>query len=136
MSLLEEAQGLERKVAARLRELEPLVSEYGELRALAERLGIETPAADPAPARAASARPPRAAGRPKPTRKAPRPAEREAARVNRSEDVLRLITENPGTTVAEIGKRLGVDPTSLYRVVRRLEQQGRVSKSGRAIHPA
>ena len=35
----------------------------------------------------------------------------------RHDDVLRLVAENPGITVRELGERLGVDATGLYRVV-------------------
>jgi len=46
------------------------------------------------------------------------------------------VRERPGVTVAEVGKQLGVDPTSLYRVVHRLEQRGDVRKHGRQLEPA
>jgi DNA-binding MarR family transcriptional regulator len=36
-------------------------------------------------------------------------------------------------TVAEAGKALKVDPTSLYRVVRRLEERGEIRKNGRQL---
>jgi hypothetical protein len=40
MSVLDQLRDLERQVVGRLRELEPLVSEYEQLRAAAERLGV------------------------------------------------------------------------------------------------
>jgi DNA-binding Lrp family transcriptional regulator len=49
--------------------------------------------------------------------------------------VLRLVTGHPGITVREIGERLGVDATGLYRVVKRLTDDGRVRKDGTRLHP-
>src|SRR3954470_8184282 len=54
----------------------------------------------------------------------------------RQEDVLRLVAEVPGITVRELGERLGVDATGLYRVVARLSDDGRVRKDGTRLHPA
>jgi hypothetical protein len=53
----------------------------------------------------------------------------------RHDDVLRVVGENPGITVREIGERLGVDATGLYRVVKRLTEEGRVRKDGTDLHP-
>jgi hypothetical protein len=62
---------------------------------------------------------------------------RAAARPGqRHDDVLRLVGEHPGITVREIGERLGVDATSLYRVVNRLTDEGRVRKDGIRLQPA
>jgi Winged helix-turn-helix DNA-binding len=61
---------------------------------------------------------------------------RAAARPGqRHDDVLRLVRENPGITVREIGERLGVDATGLYRVVKRLTDEGRVRKDGIRLQP-
>jgi Winged helix-turn-helix DNA-binding len=61
---------------------------------------------------------------------------RAAARPGqRHDDVLRLVSEKPGITVREIGERLGVDATGLYRVVKRLEDEGRVRKDGVRLQP-
>jgi transposase-like protein len=38
--------------------------------------------------------------------------------------------------VREVGQQLGVDATSLYRVVRKLEQESKVKKQGRELQPA
>jgi DNA-binding MarR family transcriptional regulator len=40
------------------------------------------------------------------------------------------VQKRPGVTVPDIAKEIGVDPTGLYRVVRQLEEDGLVSKSG------
>jgi DNA-binding Lrp family transcriptional regulator len=46
------------------------------------------------------------------------------------------VNERPGITVRELGEQLGVDPTSLYRVIHRLESDGLVKKAGRGLEPA
>jgi MarR family len=53
----------------------------------------------------------------------------------RHDDVLRLVGENPGITVREIGERLGVDATGLYRVAKRLIDEGRLRKDGPRLYP-
>jgi hypothetical protein len=59
---------------------------------------------------------------------AARPGEREA-------QVLRIVGESPGITVREIGERLGVDPTGLYRVTNKLTDAGQLRKDGTRLHP-
>jgi hypothetical protein len=55
---------------------------------------------------------------------------------NRTEQVATLVAERPGITVKDIGAELGADPTSLYRVIRRLESDGRLKKDGKGLLPA
>ena len=50
--------------------------------------------------------------------------------------MLRLAGEKPGITVREIGERLGVDATGLYRVAKRLTDAGRLRKDGPRLYPA
>jgi Homeodomain-like domain len=137
MSVLDDLRAAEERVAQRLKELEPAVAEYRELEAVAQRLRIdvaEPKAADPArprrsrrtPARPAAngAKKPRGGGR----RGNVRPGQR-------AEQLIELVKARPGITVREIGAELGVDPTSLYRVVHRLEANGSVRKKGQALEP-
>ena len=44
--------------------------------------------------------------------------------------MLRLVTQRPGITVAELAAELAVDATGLYGVVRRLQGKGQLSKDG------
>jgi uncharacterized membrane protein len=67
---------------------------------------------------------------------ASRQAGRRRSAGQRQQQVLELVNERPGITVREVGQQLGVDPTSLYRVVRKLEEEGRVKKQGRELQPA
>jgi hypothetical protein len=83
---------------------------------------------------AAAANPPRkrAAG------SGPRSSRRRSAapRGQRHDDVLRVVRENAGVTLREIGERLGVDSTGLYRVANRLTESGQVRKDGPRLYPA
>jgi uncharacterized membrane protein len=53
----------------------------------------------------------------------------------RQQDVLRLINDHPGITVKEIATELDVDATNLYRHVRKLQQDGLITKHGTALQP-
>jgi DNA-binding MarR family transcriptional regulator len=46
-----------------------------------------------------------------------------------------MVKEPTGITVREVGTELGVDPTSLYRIVHRLEKEGELRKRGRELLP-
>jgi hypothetical protein len=118
VSVLEEVRGIEDRVAARLRELAPLVAEFEELRAVAERLGMEVEGAPAPRSEPAGGGGTRAVG------------------ARRREEVVALVAERPGLTVAQLAAELSVDRTALYRVIRRLEADGRVVKRGATVHPA
>jgi hypothetical protein len=112
------------------------------------------PAAEPAPApvpvpvpKAEPARPkpaanPKAAAKRKPAAKR-RPATGAAVRrqpggtqkagAERRERMLELIRERPGITVPELSEALEVDAPSLYRVVRKLQSDGTISKDGKSL---
>ena len=186
MSVLDDLRRLQDQVVARLQELEPLVSEYQELRQTADRLGLaaapDQAASSPAPAQADATPSParRAGGRRRPSRtgakrqaggssapakrqagrsqapaeapaaSSPAPAKRRAARSSasakrqpggsrgpsREAQLLELIAAQPGITVTAAGKQLGVDPTGLYRPVRKLVAEGKVDKQGAALRVA
>ena len=49
---------------------------------------------------------------------------------------MKLIKENPGIGVAELGKKMRLKaPNYLYRVLPDLEKEGRIKKRGRGYHP-
>jgi hypothetical protein len=110
VSVLNELQRVEQDLVDRMRELRPAVDEYLELEQTAARLGIELPSDAVVGRRRAQARP-----------------------GERHEQVLEVVRERPGVTVREIADALGVDPTSLYRFVRELTADGRLSKDGRRL---
>src|SRR5689334_9062681 len=152
MALLDQLHRMEQEVARRLRELEPLVREHRELQEVARRLGIAEPDEQARPSAATASRGRRAEGgrtapgSGAPARKPARSASRRAstrrkgrrnvaAPGSRQQDVVRLVNERPGISVPQLGKELGVDPTGLYQIVRRLEGQGVITKQGRELRP-
>jgi hypothetical protein len=130
VSVIDELKGLEDRVAQRMTELRPLVDEYRELEQVAQRLGVTAP--DPADTPA-----PRRRTRRRARSNAPAAASAATrARTNgRRDELLAAVKARPGITVREVGAELGVDPTSLYRIVHRLEQDGALQKRGRELRP-
>jgi transposase-like protein len=54
----------------------------------------------------------------------------------RREQLLALVVDQPGITVAQAGKQFGIsDATGLYKVARRLQDDGLVRKRGAELHP-
>lgn len=129
MSVLDQLRDVERQLVARLRELEPMVREYEELRVAAERLGVGYQPRSDAPEDAATA----AKGGGTSGARARRRA--TAAPGQRQQEMLDLVSEHPGITVAEIARRLGVDASGLYRFMHRLTKAGAVRKDGRRLYP-
>jgi hypothetical protein len=122
-----------REIGARLKELKPLVDEYGRLQAAAAALeGLSadaTPATRRAPARATAARAPKRGsarggrrGRPK-------------GSGTRGAEALALVKENPGITIPEIAEKMGIKQNYLYRVLPGLAEDGLVVKDGRGWKP-
>jgi Mn-dependent DtxR family transcriptional regulator len=131
VSVIDELKGLEDRVAKRMSELQPLVDEYRELEQVAQRLGVSPSAAADTPSR------------PRRTRRRTRTSARTNAGGNgagrgngRRDQLLEMVKARPGITVREVGSELGVDPTSLYRIVHRLEQDGALRKRGRELLPS
>jgi len=54
----------------------------------------------------------------------------------RADQAVKIITDNPGISVSELGKRMKLKaPNYLYRVLPDLEKEGRIKKKGRGYHP-
>src|SRR4051812_33388542 len=150
MSVLDQFRDAEQRVIERLKELEPAVMEYRELEEVAQRLGADGGAKDARRAQPAAngtsttkrgRRGSRSATPAKPaangaTGGRARRGRAAAAPGQRAERLLALVRERPGITVADAGKELGVDPTGLYRVVKRLQDGGELRKRGRNLEPA
>ena len=61
---------------------------------------------------------------------------RRRRRGGRSEQAVKLIKQNPGITVSELGKKMRLKaPNYLYRVLPGLEKEGRIKKKGKGYHP-
>jgi CRP-like cAMP-binding protein len=147
VSVLDDLRAAEQRVAERLKELAPAVAEYRELEAVAKRLGINTgevsgPASRPrlgsnargsSRTRAGGSRSAAKAARTPSRSKAAPSARRRPPVGGREAQLLALVRARPGLTVREAGEEFGVDPTSLYRVVHRLEQSGALRKNGRKL---
>jgi hypothetical protein len=53
----------------------------------------------------------------------------------RAEQAIRLVTEQPGVTVAQLSGLMEIGPTYLYRVMPALEREGKVRKVGKGYVP-
>jgi hypothetical protein len=134
MSLADEARMVRQRVAQRLRELEPLVREYNELRDIAAEIGLEEAREPQSASTGRGARMNRGARRAgSPGRSVATRAQAPPARV--AERVLEAVRSNPGKTVAEYAVILGVSATALYRPVRELTNNGTLVKRARQLFP-
>lgn len=135
MSLIKELESVEKRVLARLRELEPLVAEHRELSEIAARLGLDVSRADASTSRRSGQASARDRGADPAGRRAKaKPSGREASAA-RDQRVLAIVQATPGVTVAEVARQLDVAPSSLYRVVRKLTRERVLVKRGLALHP-
>lgn len=64
------------------------------------------------------------------------PRKRRRRSGTRADQAVALVEKNPGISASEIAKQLKIKPNYLYRVLGELEKEGRVTKKGRAYHPA
>ncbi len=123
------------EIAARMRELEPLVDEYRQLEAAAAALaglpGATTRTASRTPRRGRT--PARAAAR---TRKPASAGRRGRPRGSgtRALQTLELVKAKPGITIPEIATQMGIKQNYLYRVLPGLEKDGKVVKRDRGWH--
>jgi hypothetical protein len=54
----------------------------------------------------------------------------------RADQAVKIITENPGIRVSELGKKMNLKaPNYLYRVLPDLEKEGRIKKKRRGYYP-
>ncbi len=131
------------EIAARLRELEPLVAEYRQLEAAAAALAGLPGAAAAAPARAARAtrtttRTRSTSARATRTRRPSAGGRRGRPRGSgtRALQTLELVKSKPGITIPEIASAMGIKQNYLYRVLPGLEKDGKVVKRDRGWHAA
>jgi len=148
------------EIAARLKELKPLVDEYSRLEAAAAALaGVGGPAASSSTAVAvaptatprrrgpgrprgsvnrATAKPaaaPKAPKAPKAAKKAGRRAGRRKGSGTRAAEALSFVQGQPGISIPELAAKMGIKQNYLYRVLPGLEQEAKVEKKGRGWHP-
>ncbi len=120
--MAEAVDEIRERVEGRLKELEPYVTEYQALQRVRDAIDDDITA--PPARRAAPARKLRPAGAGR------------AGNSARAEQAQKLIAKRPGVTVAELSQAMGIGPTYLYRLLPRLEREGKLRKDGKGYHPA
>jgi hypothetical protein len=130
------------QVQDRLKELEgliaPLRAELEELKGVAEKFTSN----GSSPVAAAPVKRTRKPRTPKPAAAAVKPAAtpRRSRRAtgggaSRARQAIDLIGGQPGMTVPEMAKAMGIGSNYLYRVLPQLEKEGKVVKQGKGYHP-
>ncbi|HYN50421.1 MAG TPA: hypothetical protein VES62_05810 [Thermoleophilaceae bacterium] len=111
-----------KEIDARLRELRPLVDEYGRLEKAAAALsGV-----------GATERPAKRRKRGSGTGRRGRPR----GSGNRAKQALELVRTRPGITISEMADAMDIQPNYLYRVMPTLVSEGQVAKRDGGFHPA
>ena len=54
----------------------------------------------------------------------------------RANQALELVRSQPGVTIPQIAKSMGIEPNYLYRVLPRLQQEGHIKRDGQGWVPA
>jgi len=109
---------------ARQKELAPLAAEFKQVEAAIQALE-SADGASKATSRSQGPTRGRATGR---RRGRPRKGE-----PTRADQFVALVKERPGVTISEAAKQLDAQPTSLYRVVSKLETEGSIDRDGRGF---
>jgi|SRR5919197_842396 hypothetical protein len=125
-----------REIAQRLKELEPLVSEYERLRAALDALegvrGNGATAERSSRGRSANrASSGRGGGRSQGAGRRGRPP----GSGTRSKEALDLVRSRPGISIPELAETMGIKQNYLYRVLPGLQKDGLVRKEGRGWFP-
>lgn len=122
------------EIAARLKELQPLVQEYERLQQAAAALdGVA--ATQPSRAAPTRRRPARVTAS---SSKAPAGRARRAPAKGsgkRGHQALALVRASPGITIPQIAEKMGIKQNYLYRVLPSLADAGLVTKDGRGWKP-
>jgi len=128
------------EIAARLKELKPLVDEYQRLEAAAAALdGVPTNGSATRTTATTTvgrrARSQSAAKRPKTNGSGTGRRGRPKGTGTRGAEALALVRAKPGITIPEIAEQMGIKQNYLYRVLPGLADDGLVKKDGRGWHP-
>ena len=132
------------QIDERIAELRRHVDELQRLERIRECLIAEAASSMPMPADAQPvSTPPEGVARPRRAATASRPRKAKAkkslqdkAATSRSDEALRVVSERPGITAAELSEATGMDVTYLYRVLPQLQRDGKIRKSGKGYHPS
>jgi len=125
-----------REIEARMKELRPMMAEYQRLEAAATALAGVSPSSTSVPQ---ATRPQVRAA--KSTRKTNGTSTggrrgRPKGSGKRADEALALVTAQPGITIPQIAKRIGIKQNYLYRVMPNLAKEGQVKKDGPGWYPA
>lgn len=101
------------KAKARMKELEPAVREHQEL---TEFLNARQPN-----------------GNSSSTRTTRRRGGRRKGGGKRAEEFMNIVRENPGITVSEVARKMGIQPNYLYRINSDLKKDGKITDEGRGV---
>lgn len=112
-----------KEIEERLRELQPLVDEYHRLEAAAAALGG---VGMTVPARAGRASNGNRRGRPRGRR----------GENTRATQAVELVRAQPGITIPDLARHMGIKPNYLYRILPQLEEDGKVRREEKGWHPA
>lgn len=117
------------QLEGRARELKPMHDEYIEVTEALERLnGAPTPAPRARPSTVSA--PPKPKAQSKPTRRG-----RPKGSGKRAQEATEIVKKNPGITLPEIAKKMGIKDNYLYRVLPALQQEGLIKKDGKGWFP-
>jgi predicted Rossmann fold nucleotide-binding protein DprA/Smf involved in DNA uptake len=113
-----------KEIEERLQELRPLVDEYHRLEAASAALEGR-PASLGGFARATNGNGARQ-GRTRGSRGGP----------TRATQAVELVRAQPGITIPELARHMGIKPNYLYRILPQLEEEGKVRREDKGWHPA
>jgi len=142
---LPDVKTIQDEIRARLvvveRLIEPLRAEADQLSKLARIFDgpsaePSTTAVVPARSRARTARTTRTGVKPTPPGKPRAKGGRPTGGGNRARQAVEQITMQPGITASELATAMGIAPTYLYRVLPRLQRDGKITKREKGYHAA
>ena len=122
----------------RLKELKPYVEEHDHLEAAIEALGGVARSTSRRVSGAARRARPSSGRRSAPARKRTSGTGkrgRPKGSGKRGKQCADLVKKNPGITIPEIAKKIGIKQNYLYRVMPALEKEGVVKKKGKGWYP-
>lgn len=111
-----------REIEERLQELRPLVEEFHRLEAASAALSEVPTGGRARPATNGNSR----RGRPRGSR----------GDNTRATQTVELVRAQPGITIPELARHMGIKPNYLYRILPQLADEGKVRREDKGWHPA
>ena len=125
-----------REIAARLKELRPLVDEFHRLEAAQRALdGVEETNGSTRSGGATRGRRRGSGGSGSGGGTGTGRRGRPRGSGTRAAEALKIVRDQPGVTIPEMAQKMGIQQNYLYRVLPGLEQDGKVRKEGRGWFP-